>query len=130
MGDDHDDHDGEHRDDHEGDHEGGPRGPRPEGDGAQAQGNAGGDAQAQAAGPGAPEERRRGDGRPGGRRRGGGPRREVQNVHRFEADALNRDRDVIGKIYGRRVEGFGTVITKTEWFDQTGQPAPKEQKPE
>lgn len=39
-------------------------------------------------------------------------------VFRFEAEVLDKDGDPIGKISGRRVENFGTVIAHRAWYDE------------
>ncbi len=44
------------------------------------------------------------------------------NFYRYEADILNEQNVAIGKLRGRRVEGFGTMKPRILWYKTPGVP--------
>ena len=48
---------------------------------------------------------------------------DVKGIARFEADILNDKDEVIGKVRGGRIEGFGTHIRRITWGDESDEPA-------
>lgn len=49
-------------------------------------------------------------------------RKNDDSVYRYKAEIVNQDGEAIGRLRGRRVEGFGTVKPRIKWYDSPRAP--------